>query len=560
MGLRKELTSLALIGAVVLIVYAQTVTYEFQPEDVSYVRMVSAIRGHCSIWKLLAAPLPRRPEVGARYYRPVVLLMFWGDSLWSGNDPSGFHLTNVVLHALTTGVLYWLLRAFGFRAGAAVAALIFAAYPLHVETVCFVSARMEIVTALFAVLCLLFYAKSAEGTPRAATRLVASFGCFVVCILTKESSVTLPAALLAWDLLEPHVAARRGIRRSLPFFVAAIVYAALRLTVLYPLRSGLFARAGSASPIEGLLRAGGLILRAVWRPTNLYVDYPLSLMPPATAVLLFAVSVLVAVLLAPASRTRERRIYVFGWIWAALCLAPVVAAYWGRVSVDIDPYLYLPAVGIVLCVASSLNSIPRRRVATTICLFVAVSEWIGLSLKQCDVWANEAHTYRMKALSAVRSEPGRDLALAVIDAQSGRIRRAKRVAAELSTIPSVARGALHLLAECANVQGDDREAERIYRRMLKTYPDDAAAQLGLASALARQRQFDEATRLAEALLREGRIAFDAALLLGDIREATDDIQGAAQMYARAASMNVPRRIRRRALSRLEAMRRRTGTP
>jgi len=550
MGLRNELTSLALIAAVVVLIYAQTATHEFQPEDFSYVRMVAAVRTPSHLGALLRLPIPRRPNLAVTYYRPVVLLAFLAQHLSWGDHAGGYHLTSTTAHLLTAWAVYWALRRLRFGMGALLGALLFATHPLQVETVCFVTAVTEILAALFAVLCFRLYSQSNSGL----LHYFASLCCFALCVLTKEPAVTLPAALLAWDLLCSGISMRKAVLRSLPFLVLAAAYVALRLTILHPLHPEHLAQTTWPRPVEGLLRAAGFILQVVWLPRNLYIDYPLDLIQPARAATLLIVTALACAAVGLMVGRRNRRGFLFGWIWAAVGLAPLVAAYWGRVSVDIDPYLYTPAFGVILSLVIALRGAKRHRTAIAACAVVGLCEFAALSTAQCVVWAKEEYGYRAKRMSAIRSEPGRDLALAVHYSRMGRVRLAQRLARELSTVPEVGQQASHLLAECTVRQGGYAEAERTYRQILEQHPDDVTAELRLIAMLIQLRKLDAAARIARKLIRQGRMEFDATVLLGDILVAQGDALGAAELLGRAVQMDVPGEAHRRARLRLEAVR------
>ena len=101
-------------------------------------------------WAQTAAP--------SGVYRPLLLVSFALDSLWYGDDASGYHRTNVVLHVAAALVLYGFLRALllGPRGGrmtkarrvrvslgAGLAAAIFGVHPIHTEAVCSLFNRSE---------------------------------------------------------------------------------------------------------------------------------------------------------------------------------------------------------------------------------------------------------------------------------------------------------------------------------------------------------------------------------------------------------------------------------
>jgi len=543
-SISKRLAVLCLLAAVVGGVYLQTLRFELLPEDRYHIRSVANLDG---IWGILRTHAPQTKPV--IYYRPVDVLAFWVDCRLWGDGAWGFHLTNVLLHVSAAWLLFWVLSDLGFRLWALIGALVFAVHPLHAETVSFVAARVEILSAVLAMLCFAFYARRQNGT---ATR-AASVVFFVASVLTKEPLATLPLALLGFDLLCGSERRRGWPFRSLPFWVIAFFYIGLRLTVWYPIRLGaLSSSGGTAGPWGGLLRAAGLVLHVAWLPKNLYIDYPLMVISPARALVWILVSALACWLLRGLLRRRDRRIYDWGWVWAAAALLPLVVAYWGRKSVDVDPYLYLPAIGVVFAFASVVRTVRHRRLAAA-CVLAGVCELAALASIHCPVWASWQKTFRAKRAAGTGGEPKTDLALAMYCIETGRAREASRLCKKAMRVPALAYDAKELFARCLLLQGYPKEAERVYLQLLAERPNDVRCQLGRISALKEQGKLRQAEDLAWNLLRAGQSPFDVRVMLGDIYRREGRFERAAAMYESAARMPVEESLRKVALEWLDEL-------
>src|SRR5262249_29454782 len=119
--------------------------------------------------------------------------------------------------------------------GAALTALVFATHPLRVESVAWVTERRDVLSGLFFLLAVLAYLRDAEALDERLRRRPwywVSLGCFVVALLSKAITVTLPLVLVVLDIYPlrrlGHVAGRwwsgstqRWWAEKLPFVLAS---------------------------------------------------------------------------------------------------------------------------------------------------------------------------------------------------------------------------------------------------------------------------------------------------------------------------------------------------
>ena len=155
----------AVCGFLVLavgLVFGQTVHHEFiEIDDSGYVydnpHVTSGLTLSGLWWALTDGPY------GEWYPLPVLTHML--DCQLYGLWPGGHHLTNVLLHAASSVLLFLVLLRMtrDFWPSAWVAA-IFAIHPLHVSTVSWVSERREVLAGLFFMLTLFAYVRYAERT------------------------------------------------------------------------------------------------------------------------------------------------------------------------------------------------------------------------------------------------------------------------------------------------------------------------------------------------------------------------------------------------------------
>jgi len=150
------------------------------------------------------------------HWVPLAWMTLGLDYLVWGMNPLGYHLTNVLLHTANAIVFYFvalrLLGAAGAPAGtanrlasalgAAFAALVFAVHPLRVESVAWVTERRDVVSGLFYLMAILAYLRDSDvrnGDSRRRWYWI-SLGCFVLALLSKAITVTLPIVLVVLDV------------------------------------------------------------------------------------------------------------------------------------------------------------------------------------------------------------------------------------------------------------------------------------------------------------------------------------------------------------------------
>ena len=160
----------------------------------------------------------------ASNWHPLTWLSLMLDVDLFGTGPMGPHLTNVLLHAANTVLLFLLLKqltglcsdksvgATAASAGtlwpSAFVAAVFAIHPLHVESVAWVAERKDVLSGLFFMLTLLMYARYAQNSFKSQVSDVRWWASrcywlavlfFALGLMSKPMLVTLPFVLLLLD-------------------------------------------------------------------------------------------------------------------------------------------------------------------------------------------------------------------------------------------------------------------------------------------------------------------------------------------------------------------------
>ncbi|MFI5349780.1 MAG: tetratricopeptide repeat protein [Elusimicrobiota bacterium] len=125
---------------------------------------------------------------GTVQYYPLTYTVFWFEHALWGDRPAGYHVVNVLLHALNAVLVYWILSGLGVP-GALLGAALFAVHPVHAESVAWVTELKNVLSGAFYLLSLLCFLR---GRKYRALSVVL----FGAALASKSATATLPAAIL----------------------------------------------------------------------------------------------------------------------------------------------------------------------------------------------------------------------------------------------------------------------------------------------------------------------------------------------------------------------------
>jgi tetratricopeptide (TPR) repeat protein len=187
---RKIVGTLALILALTVGCYWPALHGSLVWDDEAHVTRpaLRSLEGLGQIWSNLHA---------TQQYYPLLHTAFWLEHRLWGDSTLGYHLVNVLLHAMAAGLLVLILRRINVP-GAGVAGVLFAVHPVCVESVAWISEQkntLSLVLYLFASLAYLRF-DARRGTPAATRAYCAATLLFIMSLLSKSVTATLPAALI----------------------------------------------------------------------------------------------------------------------------------------------------------------------------------------------------------------------------------------------------------------------------------------------------------------------------------------------------------------------------
>jgi Tfp pilus assembly protein PilF len=433
----------------------------------------------------------------AENWFPLTRLSQMADGQFFGLRSGWHHLTNVLLHALGSLLLFAALkRMTGALWRSAFVAFLFALHPLHVESVAWIAERKDVLCAFFWCLTLWCYARYAQR-PGVGRYLLVLLG-FCCGLMAKPMIVTLPFVLLLLDVWPLRRANRLAILwEKLPFFALA---AAVSLVTYIAQRQGHAIQSFGYLP-AGLRIANALvtyivyIARMFW-PAKLAVFYPYSHQLPAWRAVAAGIA-LAGITFLALRRFRSYPYLAVGWFWYLGTLVPVIGLVQVGGQSSADRYTYLPTVGLAIMLswgtADLLKRYPRARTVVVVSALVACLACVVLTSIQLRYWANTESLFR-RAVSVTTDNYIAHNNLADYYLSKLRNDEARRHVIEaLRVQPNYAEAHVNL-ATILRRAGQTDEAEREYRVALSLQPRNIEGHSGYGALLFNQGRANEALR------------------------------------------------------------------
>jgi protein O-mannosyl-transferase len=494
----------------------------------------------------------------AGFWHPLTWLSLMIDRELVGNNPGGYHWTNVILHIINTLLLFFFLkRATTAPLRSALVALLFAIHPLHVESVAWVSQRKDLLCTLFGFASLWAYVQYAFSPNWRRYALVLIF--FILGLMAKPMIVTFPfVALLMdyWPLQRLKVKEDTGYGNIMPlpspyavkrfWFILLEKVPLIVLSVLASILVVITEHKADALTDLKILSIADRFSNAIvsyvkyiammfW-PANLTFFYPHPVTIPAVQVIgaLLLITTITILVIA----VRRRKPYLFtGWFWYLGMLIPVIGIIQVGPHAFADRYTYVPLIGLFIIVVWGGADLAARWQFRRQLLWV-MSAVIIIVLTFCawwqvSYWRNSVTLFE----HALKIMPGNYIALSNLgqfyintgeyDKGLAYIQQAIQIKPKLAPLYYNIGLALHgrgnyhkaleyfakaeelsfkddenrrLLGDCYRLTGKWQQAVNIYQKALEINNRNVSARYGLALTLMKMGQGDEAIKeLKEAL-------------------------------------------------------------
>ncbi len=393
------------------LLYAPTLAYGFLNWDDNFYVFANPYLGNFD-WRFVKWAFT---TTYIQHWSPLLWISLGIDHALWGMNPAGYHLTNVLLHGLNTFLTVLLSFALlGFvRPGgrtnawlAAAAGLVFAAHPLHVEAVAWISSRKDQLYSFFYLAGLLAYAGYVSSAGRRRQGLYAlSLLAFAFSLMSKPMAVTLPAVLLILDLYPfrrirgASDALRIGLLEKVPFYLGSLALSVITVRSykgLYPDEAD---RVLHELTFPAAVRAWTAVRAVVLYPWKAVLPFGLAAYQPMpmgseAARVSYPGSLAAFIVVSAAVVWLARRLPGQAAAWA--CYLVMVFPTLGLtrvfgVTAVADRFVYLPLLALILPAVAGAGVLldgPARRWRAPLAALGAL--WVlalgGLTLRQSGYW------------------------------------------------------------------------------------------------------------------------------------------------------------------------------
>ncbi|HEV2199788.1 MAG TPA: hypothetical protein VGR73_08195 [Bryobacteraceae bacterium] len=491
-----------------------------------------------------------------RGVRPLLMFTFWLDYQRGGIEPSGYHLTNVLLHFLTSVVVAFIAaRLLGWvqvegrqrDVLAVLAGAIFLVHPAQTESVAYVASRSEALSVFFfyaGLAVFLYRGEESMKWPRA----LASVALFGAAVVTKEHTAVFPVVVVLADYFWN----RGGVRKNAVFYgLVAVCGTGGAYMVVQVLRGA--TTAGFGTPGVTPLTYFFTQCRVVWHYVRLFffpfgqnldpdVDLSHTIFEHGAVVGLLAMG---GVLAAAWIYRKRWPLASFGAILFVVLVAPT-SSFVPILDPSAERRMYLPFLGLILICLEWLRHLKIQQAVWTgaaVCLLLAV-----LSYQRNQLWGDSLALWAdTAAKSPHKQRPRFQLAYAYYE-----VGRCAEAAANYEAASKLEIARFDLLMDWAlalDCAGRETEAIGVLNRAAQL-ENGAHVHATLGMVYAKSNRRDEA-------LRELNLAaqidprFDMTYVYrGNLDEIGGDRASAAREYQHALSINPLNQPARDALTRV----------
>jgi Flp pilus assembly protein TadD len=521
-----------LLALLTLIVYFPSLGNGFIWDDDSYVQKNLTLRDAEGLWKIWT-----QTTANPQYY-PLVHTSFWFEYQMWGDRAVGYHIDNILLHALGA-ILLWLLLSRLKIPLPWLGAAIFAVHPINVESVAWITERKNVLSGVFYFLAFGSYLDAIEGKTINRRWYALAFLFFLLALFSKTVTATLPAAMLVVLWWKRGKLAWKDVAPLLPFFVVGMGLGSLTGYLENTHIGAHGTEWSSLTPIDRVLIAARAVYFYAGKlafPTKLTFIYPRwQIDAHDWRLWAYPAALVLAVILSwrIGRGPLAAGLFFIGTLFPALGFANV---YPMRYSFVADHFQYLAGIGLIVLVTATMAAVIRSPLLRSIVAGVLLATLAILSIRQQSIYKDRETLWR----DTISKNPGSWMAHAnlghILHEQGHDPEGWDEDRAALVLAPNIAEP--HFTVGIGDaVHGDLDSAIREFQAAVAIDPGYAPAYANLAKVLLQQNKLPEALDAANQSVRVAPDYGMGHLELAQVLERMGNLQQAVVEYQTAARLN-----------------------
>ncbi len=559
--LRRPSVLLPLLGLVTFVVYSGSLSFDFVWDDWPQIVNSPIIRTWSNLPRAFGSDLWYHVARHQVYYRPLFVAWSMLNYTLFGLRPWGWHLGAVLLHAGAVVAVFWLARRLGLEFWtAALAALIFALHPVHIEPVTWISAASDTMVTIFAALAFAAFLngrdaeRNLQRNPERQKRAawwIASLALLACALLTKEMAVMFSALVAIYAWLHPAKTKASLGQRTLAAVMEAVPCVLVTLAYALLRKHALLHATGQFDPSHGMVdvaRTLPLVLFIYLRQLLIPIGITGLYYTPYVTRAIFSQVVAPVVVLGAAlfglwywNRREGNSTVAFAGLWLLVGLAPALyLRNFGNGDFVRDRYMYLPSIGFAILAAMALRRLPSIKgwsahVVQGCAVLVLCGGYVCASIAQQVYWGNDL-LLLVRGQSLYPGNPYANAGLAKEYSQRGAHDRAIELAESVvRDHPEYGYGPL-ALAE-AYIRAGRFEEGRVW--LDRVNPDYAKSEMGMAAVAGLYGQmgdYQRAFALCSEILEKEPNLYSALYNCGNIHLMDGQYRDAEQLLSRAVQL------------------------
>ena len=496
--MKELILALILSVSVSFAIFGNGISGDFVFDDVTVIQNRGDLTNPDNFFNLFISPYHQNsPKTGL--FRPLTMASYSLNHLIFGSSPVSFHVVNIIIHALNSALVFWLIRYF-YKSDPVpwIAFLLFLSHPIHTEAVTSIVGRAELLAFFWALATALLFLKG--------KRVLAGVS-FLLALMSKEVAVMVWPILLfiEWSVLGGKFI--KSVKNILFLVVPFAVYSLMRYFALGQYFSGDISTTIVENPLkftewpERIYTALKVLYmyaaRLIW-PQHLSADYSYNSIHVVSNILRSPEAIVGAVVLAALVWSLVNpKIRGTGYgLAAVLFLAPYIII--SNIIVPVgtimgERLMYFPSLGFVLFVALLFSKFanPHFHKPALAALVIILATYGLRTIVRNQDWHDARALFSAAAKESSDSLIIRT-ALAGVYIREGEWSEAKE---QLDAAQAIHKDNSHLqnlLGIVADHDGDASLAEAKFKKSLELNPDAINSYINLGELYIRQNRFEEA--------------------------------------------------------------------